>query len=105
MVEEYTGEHEVLLSRNEKNLGIGRHVNKIMELAKGEWIVGAAGDDISLPHRTAELIDAVMKSSGRPLSVWSQAQYMTEQGELLDKFVFSDGRRHTLKEMIFNERT
>jgi glycosyltransferase involved in cell wall biosynthesis len=104
MVHEYKGKHEVLLNRNDNNLGIGCHVNRIMDLAKGEWIVGAAGDDISLSHRTAEIIDAVMKSSGRPLSAWSRAQLMTAEGKLLNKFVFSDGRRHTLKEMISNER-
>lgn len=53
MVNEYRGPHKVILSRNERNLGITRHMNKAyLELATGEIIVAAHGDDISLPERT-----------------------------------------------------
>ena len=52
MTSAYQGPHKVILNRNQKNLGIGRHYNKIMEMAHGEIKVGAAGDDISLPERT-----------------------------------------------------
>lgn len=52
MVDRYRGPHEVLLIRNEANLGIGAHVTKVANLARGELIVAAAGDDVSLPGRT-----------------------------------------------------
>lgn len=51
----YSGEHTVIINRNEKNMGIGGHVQKVAEMAKGELIVAAAGDDISLPNRVTEL--------------------------------------------------
>lgn len=53
MAKSYKGPHKIKLNRNEKNLGITRHMNKAyLELAEGEIIIAAHGDDISLPERT-----------------------------------------------------
>lgn len=54
MAEAYKGSHKVILNRNERNLGIGGHLNQIAKLMGGKWIVTAAGDDISLPERVEE---------------------------------------------------
>jgi glycosyltransferase involved in cell wall biosynthesis len=55
-VAEYEGSHRILLNRNSRNLKQAGHVNRVMELAKGKLIVVAAGDDVSLPTRTEELV-------------------------------------------------
>lgn len=52
----YQGPHQVIVRRNEPNLGLAAHINAVWALAKGEFIVGAAGDDISLPWRTEVLV-------------------------------------------------
>lgn len=53
MAANYHGPHKIKLNRNEQNLGITRHMNKAyLELATGEIIIAAHGDDISLPERT-----------------------------------------------------
>ncbi len=52
MVKAYEGPHKIVLNKNKENLGIGRHYNKVMDMASGEIIELAAGDDISLPERT-----------------------------------------------------
>lgn len=57
MAANYSGPHRVILNRNARNLGIGGHVNRVMELARGELVVVAAGDDISLSIRTTILAD------------------------------------------------
>lgn len=49
----YRGPHKLTIRRNEQNLGINRHFNVLMPLVNGEFIVIAAGDDISLPERVA----------------------------------------------------
>ena len=55
MVDEYKGPHKIVLNCNETNLGIAKHMNKAyLELATGEIIVAAHGDDISKPERTEE---------------------------------------------------
>lgn len=54
MVKSYKGPHRVKLNRNPQNLGITRHMNKVyLDLAEGEIIIAAHGDDISIPERTA----------------------------------------------------
>lgn len=79
MVADYTGPHEILLNRNERNLGIGGHVNRVMDLSRGELIVGAAGDDISKPQRTTKTVDIWMSGQGI-YSVHSRVEKIDENG-------------------------
>jgi len=55
----YTGPHRVVLNRNERNLGIGPHVEYAVGLASGAYVVMAGGDDVSMPDRVAESISVV----------------------------------------------
>lgn len=90
MANAYTGPHEVLCIRNEKNIGIAEHVNKVNRLAKGELIVVAAGDDISVPERTARIVDAYLASASRINYFYSSAKEMSLDGRL-GKVVVSPG--------------
>jgi len=67
-VEEYRGPHRVVLNRNPINLNIGGHVNVIADLATAEFIVLAAGDDVSIPFRTEKLVQQ-WNALGRPPAV------------------------------------
>lgn len=52
IVEKYDGCHKIVLNRNDENLGIAKHWNHVvMNIAKGDIIVAAAGDDVSLCNR------------------------------------------------------
>lgn len=92
----YRGPHTVIINQNQKNLGIGGHVNRIMELAHGELIVAAAGDDVSLKERTQVLTRGWLAAGkpsgissgiipvdmqGRPLG--STPHWLLEQGRVL----------------------
>jgi glycosyltransferase involved in cell wall biosynthesis len=57
LVSNYTGPHEIIVNRNSVNLGLAKHFNKIVAMARGEIIVVAAGDDISLPMRVAKTVE------------------------------------------------
>jgi len=70
MVRDYSGPHTLRLRRNEKNLGLIGHLNAVLEEASGEWIVLAAGDDISSPDR-CEVISETAKSDSGIFSVLS----------------------------------
>lgn len=61
MAQNYTGPNRIILNRNEKNMGISYHLNRIMQLGKGDWFVLGAGDDISLPVRVQTIYDAIKK--------------------------------------------
>lgn len=54
----YCGPHQVSVRRNDRNVGIGEHYNRLLAATHGELIVTAAGDDISEPGRIARLIEA-----------------------------------------------
>lgn len=82
IVSSYHGPHKILLNRNERNLGIGPHVNKVMtELVKGELIITAAGDDISVPDRTETVFKAWDATGRKADSILNGYQRMTIDGE------------------------
>ena len=81
MVAEYRGPHRVRLNRNEKNLGLGGHVDHLMGLAHGELVVVAAGDDISVPERVERLWQSYVDSGGRAMSVYSSLRVIDEHGD------------------------
>lgn len=80
MAATYRGPHQIILNRNEQNLGIGDHINILMELARGELIVPAAGDDVSLPKRVLELYLAWEDSNRKALSLFSSFIKIDETG-------------------------
>lgn len=85
MATSYEGGHRITLNRNPQNLGIGAHVNKIDGVAKGELIVHAAGDDISLSNRVTCLAAAWL-SNERPSALRSNALCIDEQGNPLGTY-------------------
>lgn len=55
-VQSYRGPHRVTVRRNPANLGVSAHFSLLAELADGELLVVAAGDDISEPDRCERLV-------------------------------------------------
>lgn len=56
LAESYKGNHTVKVRRNPKNLGTFNHLLEVAQIASGELVVYAAGDDISDPSRVSELV-------------------------------------------------
>ena len=80
MAAAYDGPHRVRLNRNPDNLGIIPHIDRIMELAQGEFVVQAGGDDISLPHRVERLASVWLASGRRAKLVHSAALRIDRAG-------------------------
>ncbi|WP_117880645.1 glycosyltransferase [Aureibaculum luteum] len=58
IINEYEGPHTIILNQNEKNLGIGGHVSHICKfIASGEYVITAAGDDISKSYHVQRGVD------------------------------------------------
>lgn len=76
----YDGHHKVIVRQNEHNLGLGAHINRVMELAHGQLIVAAAGDDISLPHRTERLWNEYLKCGRKAYSIFSNEYLIDGSG-------------------------
>jgi hypothetical protein len=59
-----------------------------MSLSSGKIIVGAAGDDVSLPDRVTKIVEKFVEFDYRAHSVWSSAKYINSQGDMLaNKFI------------------
>ena len=81
MATAYHGPHNIILNRNDQNLGIGAHINRVMEIAKGKLIVAAAGDDISLPHRVEKIYQAYKSTEGTAKSIFSNSLIIDATGK------------------------
>ncbi len=79
----YEGPHQVIVRRNEKNLGINEHFNAVLQSAHGDLVVMMAGDDISLPDRVAYIAQA-WDNSGQKLDLIASHLYdMDAEGKNL----------------------
>jgi glycosyltransferase involved in cell wall biosynthesis len=85
VVRDYTGPHRIVLNQNRPNLGIGGHINRLMELADGKLIVVAAGDDISLPNRTERIYEVWRDSDMKCFSIHSAGRSINAAGEFLQR--------------------
>ena len=81
MVENYSGPHKIVLTRNINNQGIGAHINRIMALANGELIVVAAGDDISVPYRVERIYQIYESKKAKAKSIFSNNLTIDEFGK------------------------
>jgi glycosyltransferase involved in cell wall biosynthesis len=86
----YSGPHRVILNRNPTNLGIVPHIEKVVSLAHGELIVENDGDDVSVPHRVARMVEAWLASGRRAKAIHSARRRLDEKGGLHE--VFDDRR-------------
>lgn len=80
LVAAYTGDHRVVLNKNKCNLGVGGHVNRLVEISSGEIIVCAAGDDISLPSRVSKIVDRWLSGGKKFSSIYSSVYLIDEMG-------------------------
>ncbi|TLU88229.1 MAG: glycosyltransferase [Chlorobium sp.] len=80
MAAEYKGPHRIVINRNNENLGLIRHSNRITELSSGELIICADGDDISLPHRTARVVEKYLESNREPAVIFSSVNLIDTEG-------------------------
>jgi glycosyltransferase involved in cell wall biosynthesis len=101
----YIGHHKIILNRNNLNQGIGAHVNKVMEMALGEFIVVAAGDDISDSNRVDVILDAFLNSDEPIYSIWSAARYIDAAGTQMSRKFPAHNAQVTDKTLVRNRTT
>jgi glycosyltransferase involved in cell wall biosynthesis len=77
----YDGHHQITLNRNQHNLGIAGHINASMERIKTDYVIAAAGDDISAPNRSQLILECFDQTTA--LLVHSRTQDIDTAGNLL----------------------
>ncbi|NBY42832.1 MAG: glycosyltransferase [Verrucomicrobia bacterium] len=84
VLEIYTGPHRIILNKNEKNLGITPNFLKAVSLSSGNWIVAAAGDDISVDTRV-EVLMKYIEPDKPTKAISSSFGYIDDQGKSIEK--------------------
>jgi hypothetical protein len=76
----YRGPHRVSLRRNPARRNVVGHLQDAVPFTSGELIVLAAGDDVSLPNRVAQLAEAWEASGRQAHALNSDLQQIDEHG-------------------------
>ena len=84
VVSQYSGPHKVIVNRNDRNLGLSEHVNRIIALAHGELIIAADGDDLSEPQRAERCVEAWL-NNGKPAALVSAIEFIDADGNISTK--------------------
>ena len=79
LVQTYKGPHKVILNRNEHNLGLREHSNKVDAMSHGEFLTVNAGDDISLPNRVSKCVEIMLKHP-EVMSLSTEVDYIDGEG-------------------------
>jgi glycosyltransferase involved in cell wall biosynthesis len=82
MAEIYRGPHRLILSRTASNMGILNHFLQAAKQAHGEFVVVAAGDDVSLPERVETAVEVWRRTGAK--AICSSWHTISETGEILE---------------------
>jgi len=81
----YNGPHRVIARRNAANLGISAHLSHIAQMAQGELLFVAAGDDMSAPTRCERVVDLWLARGRRPDLIATDLADMDEAGHVHER--------------------
>ncbi|MFP1683034.1 glycosyltransferase [Alloalcanivorax sp. C16-1] len=84
MVSNYQGGHHVTLRRNKKNIGLASHVNLVLEHSRGDIVLMAAGDDVSLPSRAAISVE-IFRKNPKAMAVMLSADVIDDNGDIVGR--------------------
>lgn len=83
---EQGGKHQVLLHRNEINLGVLRNCENAFLLAHGELIVLGGGDDISHSNRVSTIVRNWLTCNKKPTVIFHDVNLIGLKGEALEHY-------------------
>ncbi|HEX7910058.1 MAG TPA: glycosyltransferase, partial [Paraburkholderia sp.] len=84
-VAHYSGPHRVIVRRNESNQGISAHLSQLAQMAQGELLFVAAGDDMSAPNRCERVVDFWLARDRRPDLIAADLADMDEAGHVHER--------------------
>ncbi|WP_233833140.1 glycosyltransferase family 2 protein [Paraburkholderia sp. ZP32-5] len=81
----YDGPHRVITRRNTVNQGISAHLSQLAQMARGELLFVAAGDDMSAPERCERVVACWLAHGRRPDLIATDLADMDEAGQLHER--------------------
>jgi cellulose synthase/poly-beta-1,6-N-acetylglucosamine synthase-like glycosyltransferase len=104
VIAEYKGKHQhkIKLNKNEQNLGLIEHVNKVcIQIAEGQFLVMNGGDDISLKTRCSDVY-RIFCTEPEVKFIYGSYFLMSENGEVLQNFKWEESSSDNLMSDITN---
>jgi len=83
---QYQGKHKLIVNRNQKNEGLIAHVNLLLNLASGDLIVYACGDDLSAKNRISTLVRLYQNAKSDKVLIHSAVTRINERSQVLGYF-------------------
>ena len=77
--ERYGNDPRVLLSQNDQNIGMARNFDRLMELARGDFVLCLSSDDFLFPNHLARLAERFASEPGLDV-VYCNAYFAHEDG-------------------------
>jgi glycosyltransferase involved in cell wall biosynthesis len=74
---------DLVLNRSETNLGIAGHMNKVIAMSRGEFLVYTAGDDISMPHQAKVSVEALLADAKGRMALHATVNNIDAEGRFL----------------------
>ncbi len=102
MAAAYHGPHKIILNQNETNIGIGSQINAAVQKTKGELILLANGDDISLPDRTQVTVNAWLEGDRAIHAIHSDLECINKEGRDLAKKIHTRCEFNSLEQGMLN---
>lgn len=84
VVADYHGPHRVEVRQAHKNQGLIAHLNLLFDMARGDLVVLAAGDDVSRFDRVSRLVAAYRAAGEGTMLLASSVRHIGLAGELLN---------------------
>ena len=76
--------HKITCFFGQENLGLADRLNSVTQMANGEFIIIAGGDDISYPYRTKVLVEHWLRLN-KPIAVFhSKVDRINENGKFIN---------------------
>ena len=97
-VRDYRGPHSVLVRRNAHNEGISAHFSRLAQLANGELLFVAAGDDVSEPLRCERVVSHWLALQRGPDLIATDLIDIDTQGQVHRLIRHADLNGYTLEQ-------
>lgn len=91
MAAAYKGPHKIVLSRNEKNLGIIGNWQKLCQLSSGEILIKADGDDVSTTNRASVIVKDWVESGRSAMVLASSCDVIDNDGRVIGEKLLPAG--------------
>lgn len=100
MAAAYRGPHRVILNRNPTNIGIGSQLNAGWQKSRGELILLANGDDVSLPERVERTVAAWEQGGRRAKAITTDLLRIDAVGKPLPGLLRTETKAPSLEEGV-----